>query len=239
MVGIELNGIQAGFNERTIINGICLKLFQREITLLIGPNGCGKSTLLKAAFGLIKSASISNIVLNNQVLSQTEWIDFRKNFSYIPQYQSVFLDLSVEENLKVASLRCKNPTIAVKRTLSLIPSITPNLHKRAGNLSGGEKQVVAIAMGVMKEPMFLLIDEPLAGLDLRSLDLVLSIFENLKHESKISMLIAEHRFSKLLNIADKVVAINDGRFSLELNLNDNTDLGQVKRDCLNALLGRA
>ncbi len=192
------------FREIPIIEDASFSIDAGEIVGLIGQNGSGKTTILKAIFGLIKPDH-GEILLEN------------KNIIYLPQGKRIFSSLTVEENLKMNIFCLKNKndlTIKIAEALNFFPPLKMHLKTKAGNLSGGEQQMLALSRIIIAEPKLALLDEPSIGL---TENLVAEIFQkikglNLKHNT--TMLIVEHNIEALSKIVDCSYVLNSGKIEL-------------------------
>jgi len=162
----ELIDIHAGYNGREILTGTNLRVKSGEIVALIGPNGAGKSTVLKVASGFIipKQGRITFDGTNITYLETNKRLSL--GMGYFLQGGEVFRDMSVYENLVMGGSNIKKPILKerIEETVNLFPLLKDRLNKRAGLLSGGEKQMLALGMIMLNRPRFLLLDEPSAGL---------------------------------------------------------------------------
>lgn len=164
---LRAEGLVAGYvPEVDILRGVDLELRPGEIVTVVGPNGAGKSTLLKAVFGLLRPRA-GRIVLRDDDISRARTYDIaRAGVAYVPQLDNVFPSLTVEENLELGALARRGVDVdARKRAMyAMFPRLAERRHQPAGTMSGGERQMVAMARALVPEPEILLLDEPSAGL---------------------------------------------------------------------------
>ena len=209
---LSVQQLEAGYEPGlSIVRGASLEVGQAEILALLGPNGAGKSTLIKAVAGLVP-ISAGRVLLNEQDLrGEPAHRMLARGLAYVPQSDNVFTSLSVAENLELVAALQK-----VKRTerLAAIYALFPDLERQrgllAGRLSGGQRQMLAIARALIRVPRLLMLDEPSAGLSPR---LVGEVFAKLKEirASGVSILLVEQNVKAALAIADRAVVLVEGR----------------------------
>jgi len=160
---LEVEGLRAGYGDHEILRGVTLRVEPGEIVAVIGPNGAGKSTLLKAIAGLLPLRTGAVSFRGRAIAGDPPEAIIRGGLCYVPQEANVFPSLSVEENLAVGGWAAPRARRADLVT-ALFPLLAERRRQRAGSLSGGERQMLAIAMALMVEPALILLDEPSAGL---------------------------------------------------------------------------
>jgi branched-chain amino acid transport system ATP-binding protein len=194
-----------------ILDGCDLRVDAGELVGIIGPNGAGKSTLLKAVFGLVpvrkgtirlRDEDITNLRANQLV---------KRGVGYVPQVRNVFPTLTVEDNMRMGCY-LKPRVFAERRDhlVGLLPRLGERLHQRAGLLSGGERQMLAMARALMTEPSVLLLDEPSAGLSPMMQDDVFDRIASI-NDSGVSVLIVEQNARRCLEIAHRGYVLDQGR----------------------------
>jgi len=194
-----------------ILQGVNLKVDSGELIGIIGPNGAGKSTLVKAVFGLVTVRSGEVTLRGVDITSLTAHELVEQGVGYVPQVRNVFGSLSIEENLRMGLYL--RPALLAERMAaitSLFPVLAERRSARAGSLSGGQRQVLAMARALMMEPSVLLLDEPSAGLSPIMQD---EVFERIVeiNASGVSVLIVEQNAHKALRVCDRAYVLDQGR----------------------------
>jgi ABC-type branched-subunit amino acid transport system ATPase component len=209
---IETKGLVAGYLPGVnILNGANFFAYQGELVGIIGPNGAGKSTLLKAIFGLVKvregeinlnGESIANLKANQLVA---------KGIGFVPQNNNVFPSLTIEENLQMGLFQ--NPKIYNERlefVTSIFAELGKRLKQRAGSLSGGERQMVAMSRALMIDPKVLLLDEPSAGLSpVRQDEAFIRVSEI--NKAGVTTIMVEQNARRCLQISDRAYVLDQGK----------------------------
>jgi len=189
---LEVKGLEGGYANVQILNGIDLYVNEGEFVTIIGPNGCGKSTFLKVLFGL--ATHHNGTVLHNRA-DVSGWRTDKlvdRGIAYVPQVDNVFPSLSVRENLQMGglSLKAKKLTACIERACSMFPELEKRMNDLAASLSGGERQMLAISRALISDPTFLLLDEPTAALSPRYQQEIMANTDELRREG-ISVLLVE------------------------------------------------
>jgi ABC-type branched-subunit amino acid transport system ATPase component len=162
---LAADGVVAGYiPEVDILNGVSMRVDEGEIVTVIGPNGAGKSTLVKTVFGLLHPRQGRVVFRGKDISGRKPHEITRLGLSYVPQLDNVFPSLTVEENLEMGSLDRSRTRDAMDRMYELFPRLGERSSQAAGTMSGGERQMLAMARALMPDPQVLLLDEPSAGL---------------------------------------------------------------------------
>jgi branched-chain amino acid transport system ATP-binding protein len=214
---LEVRDLVAGYEPGApIVNGACLSVASGEIVAVLGPNGAGKSTLVKAIAGLtpIESGSVS---LNGQEVTRLAAHRFaRRGLAFVPQTENVFARMSVEDNLRLsagiveAGLRAES----IASTYSFFPDLARQRHLLAGSLSGGQRQMVAIARALIVSPGVLMLDEPSAGLSPKLVEIVFAKLAEIKARG-VAIVLVEQNARAALAIADRAIILVEGRNRFE------------------------
>jgi len=207
---LECTGIAAGYVKGlNILNGVDLVLNSGEIVSIIGPNGAGKSTLLKAIVGIIK-INAGRFYLNG--LDKTNTPTYKiihEGLGYVPQVNNVFPSLSLQENLEMGNRKKMNKK-NFDAVYELFPILKERSNEKAGNLSGGQRQMLALGRALISKPEILLLDEPSAGLSPSAVD---EVFESIVeiNNSGVSILIVEQNARRSLEISNRGYVLDQGR----------------------------
>ena len=212
---LHLDALVTGYGNRCVVDGVTLSVGRGEIVALVGHNGSGKSTVLKAAFGILPLWSGSVLVDGAAMEAARPRHRLKSGVSYVPQGNGVFGALTVQENLEVATtvLDRTTATERIDHVLALFPALKPRLNQQAATLSGGEKQMLALAGAWTLSPSLLLLDEPSLGLAPIVARTAMERIERVCQESGASVLIVEQRVREVLKIASRLYVLRSGRIS--------------------------
>lgn len=203
--------IIAGYGGEPILHGVDIELNSGQIGVIVGSNGAGKSTVLKCLFGLIKLEQGTVKLEGNDITDVPPDKRVNLGIAYVPQEMNIFQSLTVQENLEMgAFIRRDDFSASVERMFELFPPLKANRRNIAGQLSGGQRQMVAIARALMVEPRLLLLDEPTVGLSPSYVqDIIYRILEIAA--SGIGVLIVEQNARRALQISDTGFVLAGGR----------------------------
>ncbi len=209
---IRLENVVAGYIPGVnILNGVDLELYQGEMIGIIGPNGAGKSTMIKALFGLldVREGSVTYKGEDISKLQAHEVVE--RGIGYVPQINNVFPSLTVEENLEMGLfLRPHRIKDRLEYVLEQFPRLEERINQRAGSLSGGERQMLAVGRALMMEPEVLLLDEPSAGLSPALQDQVFIRTRQINAEG-VSIIMVEQNARRCLQIVNRGYVLDQGR----------------------------
>ena len=209
---IECNGIAAGYVKGlNILQGVDLIVHEKEIVSIIGPNGAGKSTLLKAIMGII-NISGGRFFINGVEKTNTPTHQIvSEGVGYVPQVENVFPSLTIEENLEIGSWSVKdNMKQSISKIFGDFPMLKERQKDKAGNLSGGQRQILALARALVTSPSILLLDEPSAGLSPVAIKEVFEIVKEINSRG-VAILLVEQNATRALNFSDRGYVLDQGR----------------------------
>jgi len=200
--------------EVDILNGVSIKVREGEIATVIGPNGAGKSTLIKAIFGLLRPRSGLVQLRGEDITSLQPHSIARRGMSYVPQLDNVFPSLSVEENLRMGAFEAGSAQERTERMYDLFPRLGERRRQSAGTMSGGERQMVAMARALMPEPQVLLLDEPSAGLAPAFVDAIFQKVEEINQDG-VTVVMVEQNARRALAMSDRGYVLDLGQDRFE------------------------
>jgi branched-chain amino acid transport system ATP-binding protein/neutral amino acid transport system ATP-binding protein len=227
---LSARGIVAGYSAADeVLKGVDLEVHPGEIVCIIGPNGAGKSTLLKAIAGLLRPSQ-GRVELQGADITGLAARDIsRRGLAYVPQEHNVFPTMSVRENLEMGGYVDPQATEQrVDAAFARFPVLAGKRRHAARGLSGGERQMLAMAMALMVEPAVLLLDEPSAGLSPLAAE---KLFESIVaiHEGGVSIALVEQNANEALAISDKAYILVDGRNSRTGNAKELAEDPEIRR----------
>ena len=209
---LECNGIAAGYVKGlNILQGVDLVINEKEIVSIIGPNGAGKSTLLKSIMGII-NISAGRFFINGVERTGTPTHKIvGQGVAYVPQVENVFPSMTIEENIEIGSWTVnKNKKETISQTLEQFSLLKDRRKEKAGNLSGGQRQILALARALVTSPSLLLLDEPSAGLSPVAIE---EVFDTVKeiNDNGVAVLLVEQNAKRALNFSNRGYVLDQGR----------------------------
>ncbi|KAB2866514.1 MAG: ABC transporter ATP-binding protein [Bauldia sp.] len=215
MALLDMTDIHAGYGGANILNGVNIAIEAHEIGVIVGPNGAGKSTTLKALFGLLTVSQGTVLFDGRDITNKAPETLVRDGLSFVPQEFNVFPTLTVEENLEMgAFIRRDDFRPLIDKVYGFFPPLKDKRRQPAGELSGGQRQMVAMGRALMTEPKLLLLDEPTAGLSPRYMG---EIFERIVeiNAAGVGILMVEQNARQALALAHRgfVLAGGQNRFT--------------------------
>jgi branched-chain amino acid transport system ATP-binding protein len=201
---LKVNDVSSGYGKLPILNDVSVEAKRGEVTVIVGPNGSGKSTLLKTVAGLATLFK-GTVELDGKVVSGKPADEVAKlGIAYLPQTESTFSNLSVQDNFRLAGYMIDSESYSsrLERTLILFPKLKSYLNTRSKNLSGGERQMLAMGMAMLREPVVMMYDEPTANLAPNLADQVFEMIVSLARKSNLITLLVEQNARAALKIGD-------------------------------------
>ena len=211
MALLEMTGIHGGYGGANILNGVDIAIDADQIGVIVGPNGAGKSTTLKALFGLLTVSEGTVTFAGSDITNRQPEALVREGLSFVPQEFNVFPTMSVEENLEMgAFIRRDSFRHLIDQVYGFFPPLKDKRKQPAGELSGGQRQMVAIGRALMTEPKLLLLDEPTAGLSPRYMGEIFERIVNI-NASGVGILMVEQNARQALELAHRGFVLAGGR----------------------------
>ncbi|MDE0968937.1 MAG: ABC transporter ATP-binding protein [Octadecabacter sp.] len=207
---LSLNNLIAGYGQTEILHNLSIYVNPNEIVAIIGPNGAGKSTAIKAVLGLLNIKE-GSVVLNDENITNTPAQKvIERGISYVPQTNNVFVNLSVQENLEMGAwTRPTGVEARLEEMYELFPDLAEKRSQAAGSLSGGQRQMVAMAKALMVDAKILLLDEPTAGLSPKYRSEIFATIQKIKGTG-VPILIVEQNAKQALGVSDRGYVLVDG-----------------------------
>ena len=212
---LEACGVVAGYGETEILHGISITVDEGEVVTIIGPNGCGKSTLMKAIVGLVRVRNGSVAFRGQEISSSPPETIVRTGLCYVPQTNNVFPSLSIRENLEMgAFVRRDEFRGRIDEMFEVFPDLAVQPGRKAGSLSGGQRQMLAIARALMLDPVLLMLDEPSAGLSPAMMN---TVFERVReiNQTGVALLMVEQNARQALGMSHRGYVLVAGEKRLE------------------------
>jgi len=210
---LKVADLCAGYGNLQVLDGVSMRASPGKVTVIVGPNGSGKSTLLKSISG-IASVTRGSVTLDELVLTNKSPTDVaRAGVAYLPQTENVFTNLTVRENLRLAGYTVKEADYPqrVKAALEIFPQLTRYLGSRSSNLSGGERQMVAMAMALMRKPTVVMFDEPTANLSPKVATQVLDTISSITKGMNLTTVLVEQNAKRALEMGDEAFLLVSGK----------------------------
>ncbi len=213
---LTAEAVTAGYvPDLPILKNVSLAARAGQITLIIGPNGAGKSTLIKAVAGLVHINSGRILVAGREITGQSADRLASNGIAYVPQNNNIFRSLTIEQNLALAARRAPAQTgVPLESLYAQFPALADKRRDKAGTLSGGQRQFLAIAMALAAAPRLILMDEPSAGLSPKAAQEVLEHARTLTEEG-VSILLVEQNVNQAMRLADHCYIFAEGRNQLD------------------------
>jgi ABC-type branched-subunit amino acid transport system ATPase component len=213
---LKADNITAGYTRKVnILTDVHIRVKSGQIVSVIGPNGAGKSTLLKTIFGMLKPSNGSIHLKDEDITGLKPDKVAQRGISYVPQVDNVFPSMTIQENLEMgAFIRDDDYSQRINEIYELFPVLGERKKQKAGQLSGGQRQMVAMGRALMVDPQLLLLDEPSAGLSPKLVDMIFEKIVDI-NKSGVSMIIVEQNAREALKMADHGYVLATGKNVLD------------------------
>jgi branched-chain amino acid transport system ATP-binding protein len=217
-LALEVRGIESGYGKIQVLWGVDVTLKEGSMVAVLGPNGAGKTTLLRTIMGIIRAWRGSVMMYGLDITSMPSHRRVELGLTMVPEGRRLFPDLTVRENLELGAYtrRARERIVeTLELVFNLFPRLKERLHQKAGSLSGGEQQMLAIARALMTRPKVLMLDEPSQGLAPKIAWEVAEALDKIRREVGISVILVEQNVALALEKADYIYLLEQGRVVLE------------------------
>jgi len=215
---LEVEGITSGYGKKTVLQGVTLRVHEGEVVTMLGHNGAGKSTTLKTILGLLP-ARAGRVRFAGEAWANGNPVEnVRRGMALVPQGRGVFPDLTVQENLMLGAYTQRDAPANATRlgeVIELFPMLHERRAQRAGTLSGGQQQMVAVGMALMPRPRLMMMDEPSIGLAPVLVQKVLETARQINRRFGTAIILVEQNIKTALGVADRAYVMKSGRVVLE------------------------
>jgi branched-chain amino acid transport system ATP-binding protein len=215
---LEVDAIESGYGKKTVLQGVGLRVHEGEVVAVLGHNGAGKSTALKTILGLLPTRAGTVHFAGEPWANGDPAENVRRGMALVPQGRGVFPDLTVTENLMLGAYTRRDTAetaVRLREVIELFPMLEERRSQRAGTLSGGQQQMVAVAMALMPRPRLMMMDEPSIGLAPVLVQRVLETVRQINRRFGTAIILVEQNIKTALGVADRAYVMKSGRMVLE------------------------
>lgn len=223
---LEVSGLEVAYGQSQVIHGINFTANKNETLAIMGRNGMGKTTLFKALMGILPSKNGTIKVDGNTVAGMDSYQRVGKGLAYVPQGRMIFPAMTVQENIETGLEKSRSRHIP-EDIFALFPVLYDMRNRKGGNLSGGQQQQLAIARALVTDPKVLLLDEPTEGIQPSIIKDIAKVLNEIRKLREITIIVSEQILSFTMDIADRLIVIDKGRFIHE-DLRKNVDAEKIK-----------
>lgn len=213
---LEAKGLNVGYGPIHVIYDLDFEVPDGEVTVIVGPNGVGKTTLLKALMGVATVYSGQVFFQGKDISKLPAYERTKLGIGYMPQTGNIFSKLTVQDNLKMAAYTVNSSKVYSEKlefVFNLFPRLKDYMPRAAGTLSGGERQMLAEGMVLMREPKLMMVDEPTAGLMPKLVNDVMRQLKEMADTTGLPIVLVEQRAKRALQVGDKAYMMRGGRFT--------------------------
>lgn len=229
--------LNAGYKELHILFDVDAEIERNKITAIVGPNGSGKSTLLKSIFGLATIHSGQVYLNGGDITNYPPHTRTKMGIAYLPQTDNVFTNLSVEENLRIAAYTVNRDEVKdrICAALDVFPELMKFMKRKAGTLSGGERQMLAMATALVRKANVLMLDEPTAQLAPKFAEIIFDRIVKLRDDLNLTILLVEQNVRRALEISDDAYLLVSGRVAFSGKADDLLEHEKFEKLCIGIL----
>lgn len=213
---LTVDGLHAHYGKSHILHGVTFQVGQGEVVSLLGRNGSGRSTTLKAIMGLVPPTGGHIVLRGKELTGARAFTICRSGIAYVPEEREVFLNLTVDENLRMGEQKGAEGAArwTIEQMFDYFPRLKERRNTRAGSLSGGEQQMLTMCRSLLGNPLVILIDEPTEGLAPKIVELVAEYLKELRRRG-IAVLLVEQKLAIALEISERCYVMGHGRIVFE------------------------
>jgi branched-chain amino acid transport system ATP-binding protein len=209
---LEVSNVEAGYGGGRVLNGVSFGVGRGEVLALIGRNGVGKTTLMRALIGLVRLDAGEIRLEGNAIGQHKPYARAQSGIGYVPQGREIFGALTVAENLQVGAQANRTHAASMKeKVVGYFPILRKRYTQKAGTMSGGEQQQLAIARALISAPKVLLLDEPSEGIQPSIVDLIGDTLQHIAHDTGIGVVLVEQDMGMVERIANRCCVMDKGR----------------------------
>jgi urea transport system ATP-binding protein len=223
----EVEGLNVSYGQSQVIHDINFKAEKNETLAIMGRNGMGKTTLFKSLMGILPSDATKVNVGGNDVAGMESHQRVANGIAYVPQGRMIFSTLTVQENIETGLQVSKQKKIP-SDIFDLFPVLHDMRHRKGGNLSGGQQQQLAIARALVTNPKVLLLDEPTEGIQPSIIKDIAKVLNEIQQSREITIIVSEQVLSFTMEIADRIIVIEKGKFIHE-DMRADVDAATIKQ----------